>query len=106
MDFGGVLGTLDLQKSVSRLGEVLFFRNSPFSELNQFWSDFSPNSACTMGFWRVKGWLMLVRIPRLPDIPGHGKSLKNNEFISFFKKNGAGARVLESTVSVFFECFS
>ena len=29
---------------------------------------------------------MLVRIPRLPDIPGHGKSLKNNEFISFFKK--------------------
>ena len=29
---------------------------------------------------------MCGRIPRLPDIPGHGKSLKNNEFISFFKK--------------------
>ena len=26
-----------------------------------------------------------------PDIRGHGKSLKNNEFISIFKKNEAGA---------------
>ena len=40
------------------------------------------------------------------DIPGHGKSLKNNEFINIFKKNGAGARVLESTISFFDECFS
>ena len=49
---------------------------------------------------------MYPRIPRLPDIPGHGKSLKNNEFINIFKKNGAGARVLESTISFSDECFT
>ena len=66
----------------------------------------SPNSACTMGFWRVKGWWMYPRLPRLPDISGHGKSSKNDEFINIFKKNGAGAGVLVSTISFFVECFS
>ena len=37
---------------------------------------------------------MFVEISRLPDIPGHGKSLKNDELINIFKKNGAGVRVL------------
>ena len=63
---------------------------------------FSPNSACTMGFWRFQGLVILCR-PRA--VPGHAKSLKNLQFLSFFKKNGAGARVLRSTFSFFDECF-
>ena len=50
-----------------------------------------------------KGWLKVAASDRLG---AHGKSLKNNEFLSFFKKNGAGARVLRSPLSVFDECFS
>jgi len=56
-----------------------------------------------MGFWRFQG-LVNVRRPRA--VPGHAKSLKNLKFLSFFKKNGAGARVLDSTFSFFEECFS
>ena len=65
--------------------------------------DNSPNSACTMGFWRFQG---LVILCRPGPVPGHAKSLKNLQFLSFFKKNGAGARVLRSTFSFFDECFS
>ena len=61
----------------------------------------SPNSACTMGFWRFQG---LVKVRRPGLVPGHAKSLKNHQFLSFFKKNGAGARVLDSTFSFFDEC--
>ena len=43
----------------------------------------SPNSACTMGFWRFQG-LVIVGCPRA--VPGHSKSLKNLQFLSFFKK--------------------
>ena len=65
--------------------------------------DHSPNSACTMGFWRFQG-LVSVFQPRA--VPGHAKSLKNLKFLSFFKKNGAGARVLRSTFLFFDECFT
>ena len=44
---------------------------------------FSPNSACTMGFWRFQG---LVKVERPRAVPGHAKSLKNIQFLSFFKK--------------------
>ena len=37
---------------------------------------------------------------------GHAKCQKNNEFIIFFKKNGAGVRVLRSVASPFDECLS
>ena len=57
---------------------------------------YSPNSACTMGFWRFQG---LVKVCRPRAVPGHAKSLKNLQFLSFFKKIGAGARVLRSTFS-------
>ena len=40
VDFGSVLGALDLPKWVSRLGAVLFFRKSRFSDQIQFWMDF------------------------------------------------------------------
>ena len=55
-----------------------------------------------MGFWRFQG-LVILRRPRA--VPGHAKSLKNVQFLSFFKKNGAGARVLSSTFSFFDESF-
>ena len=71
-------------------------------DLEKLDSRFSPNSACTMGFWRFQG---LVKVGCPCAVPGHAKSLKNHEFSSFFKKNGAGARVLESTFSFFDECF-
>jgi hypothetical protein len=54
-----------------------------------------------MGFWRFQG---LVNVARPRAVPGHAKSLKNLQFLSFFKKNGAGARVLRSTFSFFDEC--
>ena len=63
----------------------------------------SPNSACTMGFWRFQG---LVNLRRPRAVPGHAKSLKNLQCLSFFKKNGAGARVLDYTFSFFKEYFS
>ena len=61
--------------------------------------EISPNSACTMGFWRFQGLVILSR-PRA--VPGHAKSLKNLQFLSY--KNSAGARVLDSTFSFFDEC--
>ena len=40
LTFGGVLGSLDPPKWVSRLGEVLFFEKSGFSGQMRFWVDF------------------------------------------------------------------
>ena len=40
VDFGGVFGTLDLQKWSCGVGEVLFFKKSPFFDLIWFVSDF------------------------------------------------------------------
>ena len=48
----------------------------------------------------------LVEGCRLQASTGHAKCQKNNEFLSFFKKNGAGVRVLREVASVFVECFS
>ena len=36
-----------------------------------------------MGFWRFQG---LVKVARPRAVPGHAKSLKNLQFLSFFKK--------------------
>ena len=40
VDFGSVLGTLDLPKWMFRAGEVLFFRKSRLSYYIRFWIDF------------------------------------------------------------------
>ena len=37
---------------------------------------------------------------------GHDRTRKSIEFLSFFKKNGAGVRVLRSVAPFFYECFS
>ena len=61
----------------------------------------SPNSACTMRFWRFQGLVILCR-PRA--VPGHAKPIKKPTVFKLFQKNGAGARVLRSTFSFFDEC--
>ena len=43
VDFGGVFGTLDLQKWGCGVGEVLFFKKSPFFDQIWFGSDFCMN---------------------------------------------------------------
>ena len=40
VDFESVLGSVALQKTVFRVGEVLFFRKSCFSNHIGFWIDF------------------------------------------------------------------
>ena len=63
----------------------------------------SPNSACTMGFWRVQG---PVKAWHPAPVFGHAKSSTNRQFLRLFKNNGAGARGLNSTAAVFEECLS
>ena len=58
----------------------------------------SPNSACTMGFWRFQGLVILCR-PRA--VPGHAKSLKNLQFLSFFKKKWCWRSSFEVHLFVF-----
>ena len=53
LTFGGVLGSLDPPKWVSRLGEVLFFEKSSFSSQIRFWVDFL---WILERFWSVFGW--------------------------------------------------
>ena len=48
---------------------------------------------------RGLGFQGLVNLWRPRAVLGHAKSLKNHWFLSFFKKNGADARVLRSTFS-------
>ena len=48
VDFGGVFGTLDLRKLVSRISEVLIFKNSSFSCLGCLFVDF-------VTFWDALG---------------------------------------------------
>ena len=54
----------------------------------------------------VLAFSRLVNVWRPRAVPGHIKSLKNLKVLTYFKKNGAGARVLDSTFSFFEECFS
>ena len=59
----------------------------------------SPNSACTMEFWRIQG---LVKVTRTCAVPGHAESLNKHKLLSFvFQKKWCWRSSVEFHLFIF-----